>query len=62
MATNHELRQKINELFGTQKIFAKFIKTSPVIVSYVVRGHRNISREAKKRWAKALQCKVADIF
>ncbi len=62
MATNFKLKFRILEKYQTQDAFATIVNVNPVVVSYVVGNHRSISPDEKQRWAKALSCKVSDIF
>lgn len=59
---NPRLRSKIVEKFWTQAAFAKVIETKSSVISRVIRGWVSISEKKKQEWAKALDCRVEDIF
>lgn len=59
---NRKLKAKIIEHFGSQFGFAQVIEEHETIVSRVVRGHRSLSNDQKRHWAKELKCAVDEIF
>lgn len=61
-SVNKNLRVKIVLVDGTQCRFAHRIGVDEGFVSKVVNGYKNLSSEKKREWAKALNCKVRDIF
>lgn len=62
LKVNKALRLKIVEMADTQKSFAKRLGVCDSIVSAVVRGRRNLSRDEKAKWAQELGVKVGDVF
>lgn len=59
---NLKLKAKIVELFGSQAVFAKKVKTSAPIVSMVINGFHSLDENQRRTWAKRLRCQVSDIF
>lgn len=62
MGINMKLRLKIVEKFRSQIGFAYEIGEDETMVSRIVNGWRPLSPEKQREWAKALGCKVKDIF
>ena len=62
MHINWELKKKISDMGFTQGSFAEKVGIWETIVSEVTRGKRNLSDRQEQVWAKALKCKVTDIF
>jgi len=59
---NWKLLKKIEDVFGTQTIFASHIGISRGLVSFVVTGRFNLTQKERSAWARALKCKPSDIF
>ena len=59
---NTPLKLKIVEYYRTQKAFSKAVGTDPAVISGVIRGWRLLPKEDQKQWAKALKCRLEDIF
>ena len=62
MSVNFKLRGRIISTYGTQADFAQTVKEDETVVSRIIRGRRNLDQKRQKVWAKALNCKVSDIF
>ena len=56
------LKAKIVENYGTQADFAQVIGIDETIVSRVVRGRHALDEGNKSTWARALGCRLEDIF
>ncbi len=52
---NKQLKAKIIEHFGSQFLFSIFIQEHEYQISRVIRGHRTLSAEERKKWAEVLQ-------
>ena len=59
---NMKLKAKIIVNYGHQWRFAAAAGIPESLVSKILNGRRELSVENKKIWAKALKCKVSDIF
>ena len=59
---NTKLKAKIIENYGHQWRFAAAADVPESLVSKILNGRRELSAENKRIWAKALKCKVSDIF
>jgi plasmid maintenance system antidote protein VapI len=59
---NRTLKARIIEKYGTQADFAQIMGIDETIVSRVVRNRRELAREKKQEWAKALDCNPQDVF
>jgi len=59
---NRKLKARIVLQYGTQADFAQLIGEEETIVSRIVRGRRKLNPEKEGKWAKALGCRVEDIF
>jgi len=58
----HVLAEKIKQEYGTIISFAWNVNCSDSFVSKVIHGWRDVDAVRQKKWAKALSCKVSDIF
>ena len=58
----HKLKVKIIEKYGAQWRFAPVVQEHESVVSKVVRERKELPDEKKRIWAKALDCKVEEIF
>lgn len=56
------LKFRILEKFGTQANFAAIQKVDESLVSRTVRGRRVLPKGDQIKWARALDCDVAEIF
>lgn len=59
---NRKLKARIIEFYGTQSDFAERIEEDESVVSRVVRARKNLTFADRQRWAKALNCSVAELF
>jgi transcriptional regulator with XRE-family HTH domain len=59
---NNRLLGKLKEQKRTQADLAKELKLNTSTVSLVLHGRWNLEDEEKEGFAKALKCKVSDIF
>ena len=59
---NYRLKAKIVEKYGKQWVFAKVLGIDETIVSRIVTGARELSKDEQNRWAEVLQCKPEKIF
>lgn len=59
---NWRLKAKIADCFGNQANFAEELGTSEPLVSYVVRGRRELKSEEKRRWSRLLKCSPKEVF
>jgi hypothetical protein len=59
---NLKLKLKIIEKYGGQWRFAPAVDEHESVISKVIRGRKELSNEKKRIWAKALECRVRDIF
>jgi hypothetical protein len=59
---NIKLKGKIIENYGHQWKFAAKVDMAESVVSKIINRRRELSVEDKRIWAKALKCKVSDIF
>ena len=59
---NTKLKAKIIENCGHQWKFAAKMDVPESVVSKILNGRRELSVKDKRIWAKALKCKVSDIF
>ena len=59
---NKFLKARIFEKFGTQADFAKHVKVDDTLVSKVIRGRRELDKEAQKKWSRALGVSREELF
>ena len=59
---NRKLKARIIEFYGTQSDFAEKIEEDESVVSRVVRARKILTFTDQQRWAKALNCTVAELF
>lgn len=59
---NFSLQVKIKEKYRRQYVFAGKVGRSDSFVSQVISGRKELEKKEKSKWAKALGCKVSDIF
>jgi hypothetical protein len=59
---NLPLKSKIIRKFGTTEDFADHVCKHPSVVSRVVRGRLELTKDEKKRWATELECHVDELF
>jgi hypothetical protein len=58
----NNLRRLIKEKYGSIIAFGYTVGVSDALVSKVQNGWVDIPESRKKEWARALSCRVADIF
>lgn len=58
---DNKLRAKIIENYGSQYKFAHALGTHETEVSSVVRGHKTLTPEKRRLWARLLKCKAKDL-
>jgi hypothetical protein len=56
------LAMKIREVFRSQTAFAYVLEENNAFVSMVINGWKTPDNEKQYRWAKALGCKLEEIF
>ena len=59
---NKKLKAAIIMKYGSQVDFALAVGIDETFVSKIIRGRRQLTSDQQKQWAKALKCKVEDIF
>lgn len=59
---NRKLKGRIFMVIGKQADFAERVGVSESLVSAVINERRKLDLSQKKQWAKALRCKVQEIF
>lgn len=59
---NRKLKLKIIEEFNTQADFAQSIREDESKVSRVIRGRYCLPLNEQEKWAKALKCRITDLF
>ncbi len=59
---NLKLKSAIIGRFGYQVDFAEHLGVTEAVVSRVVRGRRELSKEDQKRWARILGAEPSDLF
>ena len=57
-----KVRSKIVEVHGSNFNFSHALNIPESLVSKVLHGHRELSEEGKKKWAKSLNCTVKELF
>ena len=62
MSLNIPLKIRIIEQYHSQINFSKVVNMHYTKVSMIVNGHRELSDDQKKTWAKALDCSVDELF
>lgn len=60
--TNFKLKARIIELWGSQADFAQYLEVDETYVSRIVCRRRELPDPEKKRWAKALEIEVNDLW
>jgi len=58
---NLKLKAKIIENYGSQYKFAHALGVREIEVSAFVRGHKSLSPEKRREWARLLKCKAKDL-
>jgi transcriptional regulator with XRE-family HTH domain len=59
---NKKLKAAIIMKYGSQADFAEAIDTDETIISRIIRGRRQLDSDKQSIWAKALECRLEDIF
>ena len=59
---NLNLKTMILKKYGYQWQFAKEVKADESLISKIIREHRPPTAEQKREFAKALGCRIKDIF
>ena len=59
---NLKLKAKIIENYETQILFSHRVGAGEAVVSRVINHNQSLPEKKKQTWAKALGCKVQDIF
>ena len=59
---NLKLAARIIERYGTQLDFADAVGMKPPLVNRIINGRRDVSKQEASVFAKALKCRVKDIF
>jgi hypothetical protein len=59
---NFKLKEQIIKKYGSQADFCFSVKEHEAVVSRVVRGRYDLPADKKEKWARALGCKVEEVF
>ena len=59
---NWRLKEAIGKTFGTQGDFSKAVGVSESVVSRVIKGRRELTKDEREMWNKLLTEKGIDVF
>jgi hypothetical protein len=62
MHMKRKLKARIIEQFGAQYRFARELNVQETEISAVIRGHKDLEPEKRRKWARVLKCDERDIF